>query len=196
MHRMKKTILPLLLALAMALSTVISASAAKSPTTTALKKVTVAKASYGYTGKAQKPKVTVTDKNGKKVAASNYTVSYKANKKLGTATVTVKGKGSYTGTVKTTFKIAKGTQSKLKVTLKGRTKIKESKKKHKIGWIKYKHHHGKIAYKSNYKKIKVTKNGQVYVLKGAKKGTYKITFKAYKAKNYKDATKTITIVLK
>ncbi|MBQ8134655.1 MAG: type I pullulanase [Clostridia bacterium] len=71
-----------------------------------LKSVTIEKTSYTYDGSAKKPKVlTVTDVNGKTVAASNYTVSYSNNKNAGTATVTVKGKNPYTGTVKTTFKI-------------------------------------------------------------------------------------------
>lgn len=59
-----------------------------------------------YTGKALKPAVTVkydgkTLKNGK-----DYTVSYKNNKKPGLATVTVNGKGEYSGTATATFKIA------------------------------------------------------------------------------------------
>lgn len=37
----------------------------------------------------------------------DYTVSYSKNKSVGTATVTVKGKGNYKGTVKKTFKITK-----------------------------------------------------------------------------------------
>lgn len=39
-----------------------------------------------YTGKAVKPKITVTYK-GKKVAAKNYTVKYSNNKETGTATI-------------------------------------------------------------------------------------------------------------
>ena len=72
-----------------------------------LKSVTIEKTSYTYDGTAKKPKVlTVTDVNGKTVVASNYTVSYSNNKNAGTATVTVKGKNPYSGTVKATFKIA------------------------------------------------------------------------------------------
>ena len=37
----------------------------------------------------------------------DYTVSYANNKEIGTATITITGKGSYTGTVKKTFKITK-----------------------------------------------------------------------------------------
>jgi len=58
-----------------------------------------------YTGKALKPKVTV--KYGKKTLkkGTDYTVTYKSNKAVGTATVVVKGKGGYTGSKKATFAI-------------------------------------------------------------------------------------------
>ena len=58
-----------------------------------------------YTGKAikQTPVVKVAGKTLK--AGTDYTVSYKNNKAVGTATVTITGKGAYTGTVKATFKI-------------------------------------------------------------------------------------------
>ena len=71
-------------------------------------KMTLAKTSYTYNkGKAIKPAVTVKNSKGKVVAKKNYTVSYKNNKKIGTATVTVKFKKSsqYSGTLKKTFKI-------------------------------------------------------------------------------------------
>ena len=58
-----------------------------------------------YTGKAQTQSITVkygnkTLKNGK-----DYTVSYQNNINAGTAYVIIKGKGSYSGTVKRSFKI-------------------------------------------------------------------------------------------
>ena len=44
--------------------------------------------------------------SGKKVPAAGYTVTYKNNKNVGTATVAVKGKGDYSGcTGEKTFKI-------------------------------------------------------------------------------------------
>lgn len=58
-----------------------------------------------YTGKAIKPSVTVKDGDKKLVKGTDYTVSYKNNTKIGTATVTVTGKGDYTGTKTLTFKI-------------------------------------------------------------------------------------------
>ncbi|MDE6658821.1 MAG: fibronectin type III domain-containing protein, partial [Eubacterium sp.] len=70
------------------------------------KNVTLSKTSYVYNGKAQKPTVTVKDSKGKKIAASNYTVTYQSGRKnVGTYTVTIKFKGNYSGTVKKTFTI-------------------------------------------------------------------------------------------
>ena len=64
-----------------------------------------------YTGKALKPKVTVTVKVGTKTVTltqgTDFTVKYLNNKKPGTATVTITGKGNFTGTVKLTFDIMK-----------------------------------------------------------------------------------------
>ncbi|MEY8460045.1 fibronectin type III domain-containing protein [Eggerthellaceae bacterium 24-137] len=66
--------------------------------------------SLAYNGKTQKPSVAV-KLNGKTLRnGTDYTVSYKNNKNVGTATVTVTGKGAYTGTKTATFKIVpKGT---------------------------------------------------------------------------------------
>ena len=65
-------------------------------------KATIPYASYTYSGSAIKPKVTV--KNGSsKVSSSNYTVTYKNNTKVGTATIIIEGKGSYRGFIRKTF---------------------------------------------------------------------------------------------
>ncbi|MBP5604357.1 MAG: fibronectin type III domain-containing protein [Ruminiclostridium sp.] len=58
-----------------------------------------------YTGKALKPSVTIKDGDKKLTIGTDYTVSYKNNKNIGTATITVTGKGSYTGTKTVTFRI-------------------------------------------------------------------------------------------
>ncbi len=55
-----------------------------------------------YTGNAIEPVVKISDAEQDR----DFTVSYDKNVKAGTATVTVKGIGKYTGTVKKTFKIA------------------------------------------------------------------------------------------
>ena len=60
-----------------------------------------------YTGKAMKPTIKVT--YGKKTLkkGTDYTLTYKNNKKVGTATVVIKGKGQYAGTKTVKFKIVK-----------------------------------------------------------------------------------------
>lgn len=68
-----------------------------------------------YTGKEIKPSVKVRAEGKILKKGTDYTVSYKNNKKVGTATVIIKGKGSYFGTIKKTFKIARSI-SKAKVT--------------------------------------------------------------------------------
>ncbi|MBR6338296.1 MAG: leucine-rich repeat protein, partial [Ruminococcus sp.] len=73
---------------------------------TSISKATVSGlSSKTYTGKAltQKPTVKLGSKTLK--AGTDYTVSYKNNKAVGKATVTITGKGNYNGTVKATFKI-------------------------------------------------------------------------------------------
>lgn len=62
--------------------------------------VKLSKSSYTYDGKAKKPTVTVAG-----VPEEYYTVSYKNNVKVGTATVIVEGVGPITGKVEKTFKI-------------------------------------------------------------------------------------------
>ncbi|MBQ8965980.1 MBG domain-containing protein [Ruminococcus sp.] len=67
--------------------------------------ITLSGTSFTYTGSAIKPTVTV--KSGSKTLTSgtDYTVSYSNNTNVGTGTVTIAGKGNYTGTVNKTFTI-------------------------------------------------------------------------------------------
>lgn len=162
-------------------------------------KVTLAKTSYNYTGKAIKPAVKSVVLNGKTIASSNYTVSYKNNKNAGTATVTVTGKGNYSGSVKTTFKIKASLSSTFKNTSKT-LKASTLKKKAQSFAIAKKFSGGKVTYtvtKGKKKYISVnSKTGKVTVKKGAKKGTYKVKITVAAKGNYKKTTKTITIKVK
>lgn len=63
--------------------------------------------SVTYNGKAQKPKPTVVFEGRTLRAGKDYTVSYSNNKKAGTAKLTIKGKGSFKGSVTKKFKITK-----------------------------------------------------------------------------------------
>ncbi len=71
-------------------------------------KVTIADiANQVYTGSEIKPQVTVTDGEPSIIKASDYDVSYEKNVNAGTATVTLTGKGNYTGTKTVNFTIKK-----------------------------------------------------------------------------------------
>lgn len=65
---------------------------------------------FTYTGSEIKPKVQVSSETETLKEGSDYTVSYKNNIEVGTATAVVKGKGNYTGTLTITFKIVKKSQ--------------------------------------------------------------------------------------
>ena len=67
--------------------------------------VTLSTSTYAYDGKAKTPSVTV--KVGGKTLKkdTDYTISYSNNTKVGTAKVTITGKGNYTGSVSKTYSI-------------------------------------------------------------------------------------------
>ena len=65
---------------------------------------------FTYTGSEIKPKVQVSSETETLKEGTDYTVSYKNNIEVGTATAVVKGKGNYTGTLTITFKIVKKSQ--------------------------------------------------------------------------------------
>ena len=62
-------------------------------------------AAQTYTGSALTPAVTVKDGSTTLTSGTDYTVAYSNNTNAGTATVTVTGKGNYTGTKTATFTI-------------------------------------------------------------------------------------------
>ena len=73
-----------------------------------------------FTGKNITQSITV-KYNGKTLKkGTDYTVSYSSNKNIGTATVKVAGKGSYTGTITKTFKINPAKQEIQKLTSKSK----------------------------------------------------------------------------
>ncbi|MDY3920475.1 MAG: hypothetical protein SOZ59_16020 [Candidatus Limivivens sp.] len=160
-------------------------------------RITLSKTSYVYDGKAKKPKVTVKNAAGDTLkAGTDYTVSYSSNKNAGTAAVTVKGKGNYTGTIKKTFKIAKAGQSISLEVSKKEFRQKTLAKKSAVFSIGASAK-TKLSYKSSKTKyITVTSKGKVTVKKGTPKGNYKITVTAAAGRNYKEATKTVKIAVK
>ena len=87
-----------------------------------IKKAQLSKLSIGkidnqvYTGKNIKPSVVIKNGSNKLKVNSDYTVKYKNNKQFGQATVTITGKGNYTGSVTKTFKIVPKKTTGLKAT--------------------------------------------------------------------------------
>lgn len=81
-----------------------------------IESVKLSQTTYTYSGSAHKPSVTVKAKGKTLVQGTDYTVSYKDNKNIGYATVTVKGKGKYYGTITKTYTIKPGKVTGLKQT--------------------------------------------------------------------------------
>lgn len=69
--------------------------------------ITLANDSYSYTGSAVMPELTVKHGATELVNGTDYSVEYYNNVAPGTATVTVTGKGNYTGTTSTQFQIVR-----------------------------------------------------------------------------------------
>lgn len=150
-------------------------------------KVSVSKLTIGkiadqtYTGKAVKPTLVV-KYNGKTLKnGTDYTLSYKNNKNVGTATVTIKGKGNYTGTKKVTFKIVPGKTS---------LNVKTSGSKITLSWAKAKGASGYVlSYSVNggsYKTLKTTTSTSFSTTKlSYTKNTYKFRIRSYKTVNGK-----------
>lgn len=159
-----------------------------------------------YTGKALTPAPKVTFNGAALKKGTDYTVAYKNNTNAGKATVTVTGKGNFTGTKTATFVINPAAQ-KLKVSAASKTvKAKALKKKAQsttkvaVSGAKGKTTYVKVA-KGSAKNLTINKTtGKITVAKKTKKGTYKIKVKvsAAKTKNFKaaTATKTIKVVVK
>ncbi|MDR0853965.1 MAG: Ig-like domain-containing protein [Clostridiales Family XIII bacterium] len=134
-------------------------------------KISVAKATIkdiagkAYTGKALKPTPSV-KVNGKTLkSGSDFTVKYKNNTNVGKATITITGKGNYTGTKTVSFKIVPKATSV--------SKVAPAKKQLKITW-------GKVSGTTKYEVR--------YRVKGTSKWTTKTvagTSKAYTAKSLK-----------
>ena len=150
--------------------------------------VAVADNGYVYNGKQRKPKVTVTYDNKTLTLNKDYTVTYSNNINAGKATVTVKGKGSYIGTVAKKFTIGKATQ-KIGVKATSYTKTMGNKSFSVKATGK-----GKITYITGNRKVVTVSNTGLVKIVGA--GKTKITIKAAGNSNYKSATKTVYITVK
>lgn len=161
-----------------------------------------------YNSKSQTQTITVKTGDLLLQDGTHYTVAYKDNKNPGTATVTITGKGTCTGTITKSFQISKASNP---VTMKAKTvNLKYSKVKKKKQTISakkafsVKNAKGAVTYKVTKKdskaknKITVSSSGKVTVRKGLKKGTYKLKVKITAAGNnhYHSARKIVTLTVK
>jgi len=123
------------------------------------------KSKVTYTGNAIKPSVKVSRNGEKLFGGEDYTVSYKNNTKIGTASIVIKGKGSYTGSKTLHFKIVpKGTE------------IKSVKAKKKGFTVKWKKQESKTSgYQIQYSTSKSFKNAKKKTIKGKDNTSYKLT---------------------
>lgn len=172
---MRKKILPSIVVSLMAIVLMFGILAVPASAATSLKKATISISSsyYTYTGKAIKPTVTVT-LNKKKISSKNYTVSYKNNKNVGKATITVKGKGSYTSSVSKSFYIRPKNVGSLKATSYS-TKIK-------LSWGKVTGAKGYQVYRytdGSWKKLATTTSTSYTVSSLKSATTYKFRVRAY-----------------
>lgn len=132
-----------------------------------------------YTGKSIKPDVTLKDGNYTLKKGTDYTLSYKNNKKIGTATVTIKGKGIYKGERTTEFKIVK----KLS-TAAPTVELTKTSSKYKISWEKVAGASKYVVYYSKnggeYKKLKELDDSKTSLtFKYNSDDTYKFAVRAY-----------------
>lgn len=186
MRNLKKSLLPLLLAVAMLLMSVSVSAASLSPSV--VKNATVTTSSV-VAGKTATPKVTVTVA-GKVVDEKNYDVTVVSGdlNTAGTVTVKVKGKGEYAALEKeATITVTKQTpktnankNAEKTLSVKGKKGYKKSFKVHFAYWVngvKYESTNVKLSVAKKYKKyIKI--NGNKITAKRAKKNIpVKVTFK-------------------
>ena len=128
-----------------------------------------------YTGKEIKPAVTITTGRITLEEGVDYTLSYKNNKKMGKASVVIKGMGNYTGSITKYFCIVPKKVTGLKVTKKAKSG----------GTISYKKQNGAKGYQiqvyKGSKKVRtVNSTKTTVIIKGLKKNNaYKVRVRAY-----------------
>ena len=155
-----------------------------------------------YTGKNITQVFTIIDGTNILKEGKDYTLKYSSNKKVGTATITITGKGNYTGTTKRKFKINPKSTSLKKLTA-GKKQIKATWKAQKTETTGY-----EIEYSTNKKfrtgnkKTKIKKNkvteSTIKKLKAKKK--YYVRIRTYKTVNgnkyYSEWSKVKTVTTK
>lgn len=126
--------------------------------------------SYTWNGKVKKPTVTVKD-GSTKLAASDYTVTYKNNKNVGKASAVVTLKGNYSGSKTVTFKInPKGTSLSKVTKAKKAATVKWTKQSAEMSSSRITGYQIQLATNSKF-----TKNKKTVTVKGYSKTSKKVT---------------------
>lgn len=150
----------------------------------AVKSVRLSKTSYSYSGKKQKPSVTVMDRLQKRLKeGTDYTLTYPVNSKnVGIYTVTIQFRGNYEGTKKRTFQISPKKTAILRLSAgKKSFTIKWKKQKNQVNGYEIAY---SISSKFPKKMTKTVATGKsassktISKLKAGKK--YYVRFRAYK----------------
>ena len=136
--------------------------------------IAIPTASYAYTGKRIRPVPVVTLGEDQLAAGIDYTVSYSANKRVGTATATITGAGQYAGTVSKAFKIVPAKVKGVTAKAAGKGKVKVSWAKHKAQTTGF-----EIRYGTSKAKVKAGKGVKTAKAKGAAKKA--VTLKGLKS---------------
>ena len=175
------------------------------PKSLAKAKIIVDPKELPFNGKRQLPKIAVVLGKTTLVKDKDYSLKGSSNKNVGIATVEVTGIGNYKGTAKASFLIDKAGQV-LEVDAKtvkvSHTKLKKVMLTLGIAeFLSVSGAKGKLSYAitSGPAGISIGKtSGKLTVKKGMPKGTYtvKVKVKAAATKNYKKATKTVTLKVK
>ena len=151
-----------------------------------------------YTGEECKPGVEVSLLGKTLTEGTDYAVSYSDNIEVGTATVTVSGRGDFCGTASATFAISKASQPIKAAATSARVRVVSGGKADLAAIYKVSAP-GKVTFalKKNVAKLKLTKKGILKVDKKFAPGTYalKVIATAAATKNYNAASKKLTLKL-
>ena len=174
--------------------------------------ISLSQTSYKFNGNKQTPSVKVTYDGKKLTSGSDYTVTYKNNRYVGTAEVQIKGTGSYTGSVTKKFKIVspgsvtikfdKNTKSRTAKVSKSSIKVSRGMQYGKLPTATLKGYKfaGWYTAKKNGKKIEsksyVENNPAKTLYAGWKRVTYKIQYNCDGGKNAKVNPTSYTIASK
>ena len=174
--------------------------------------ISLSQTSYKFNGNKRTPSVKVTYGSKKLTSGSDYTITYKNNRYVGTAEVQIKGTGSYTGTVTKKFKIVspgsvtikfdKNTKSRTAKVSKSSIKVSRGMQYGKLPTATLKGYKfaGWYTAKKNGKKIEsksyVENNPAKTLYAGWKRATYKIQYNCDGGKNAKVNPTSYTIASK